>query len=499
MQRNRLAPVLLNFDDLFLGHVEFFGELDRGRLAAEVLKHLTLNPRELVDHFDHVHGDSNGARLIGHGAGDRLPNPPCGVRGELEALREVEFFDGANQPQVALLDEVEEKHAAARVALGQGNHQAEVGFKKVVLRLLPVARNELEFAHVHAVLGLVERAGFENVLGVKPGFDAPGEFHFLFGVEERNLADLLEIVLDGVGRGARHVDPDGGFVGLVRVLHRESALGGGDRVLRQVPPAGALRSVLVLGAFPFFVRVGVSIDFLRVRRILQFVGVPVEIVHIDVGIDARALRCARLLLGVLAFVGPLRRRLLLRGGLFRLLGGLCRGFRLGGLRLGGLLVRGALPGGLFIGLGLRSRGFLGRGLLRGSLRSRLLGRGLLRLRFLRRRLLGVLLAVLFLRFLRAVLALGCLGVRFLRRRLLGGGLCALLSGLRLLRGRLFRGGFLLGGLAGLFPLGGRRFLALGRLRLARGWPLGAVLALRLRSRLVLGCLCGYRCHVGPFT
>ena len=45
-------------------------------------------------------------------------------------------------------------------------------------------------------------AGVQLLLGEQAGLDALGELDLLLGVEQRDLADLLEVVLDRVGRGA---------------------------------------------------------------------------------------------------------------------------------------------------------------------------------------------------------------------------------------------------------------------------------------------------------
>ena len=144
VQRDRLAAVLLDLDDLLRGHVELLGELLRRGLAAEVLQHLPLHAGELVDHLDHVHRDADGAGLVGHRAGDRLPDPPGRVRGELVALGVVELLDRADQTEVALLDQVQEEHAAAGVALGQRDHEAQVGLEQVVLGPPAVLGDPLE-------------------------------------------------------------------------------------------------------------------------------------------------------------------------------------------------------------------------------------------------------------------------------------------------------------------------------------------------------------------
>ena len=61
--------------------------------AAKILDQLLLHAHQLVDRFDHVHRDADGARLVGDGAGDRLANPPSGVGGEFVAAAILEFLD----------------------------------------------------------------------------------------------------------------------------------------------------------------------------------------------------------------------------------------------------------------------------------------------------------------------------------------------------------------------------------------------------------------------
>ena len=199
VQGDGFAAVLLDFDDLFGGHVEFLAEFFGGGFAAEVLEHLALHAGELVDDFYHVHGDADGAGLVCHCAGDGLADPPGCVGGELEALGVVELFDGADEAEVAFLDEVEEEHAAAGVALGEGDYESQVGFEQVVFGSLAVVDDP-----AHGLLEVLVHVGVfgELVFGVEACFDAHGEVDFLLCVEQGDLADLLEVVLDGVGGGA---------------------------------------------------------------------------------------------------------------------------------------------------------------------------------------------------------------------------------------------------------------------------------------------------------
>src|SRR5690606_39672035 len=212
VQGDRLAAVLLDLDDLLGRHVELLGELLGRGLAAQVLQHLPLDARELVDDLDHVHRDADGACLVGHGPGDRLADPPRGVRGELVALGVVELLDRTDQAEVALLDEVEEEHAATGVALRQGDDEAQVGLQEVVLGPPAVLDDPLELLEdLRADLAALGQL----LLGEETSLDALGQLDLHLCVEERDLADLLEVVLHGVGGRAGHHDLLLGLVGVV--------------------------------------------------------------------------------------------------------------------------------------------------------------------------------------------------------------------------------------------------------------------------------------------
>ena len=110
----------------------------RRRFASQLLHQLARGADQLVDRFDHVHRDADGARLIGDGAGDRLPNPPRGIGGELVAAAVFELVDGFHQADVAFLNQVEELQAAVGVLFRDRNHQTEVGLDQLALGLLGV-------------------------------------------------------------------------------------------------------------------------------------------------------------------------------------------------------------------------------------------------------------------------------------------------------------------------------------------------------------------------
>ena len=123
LERHGLLRNLLDLADAVGAHIHLGTDLLGGRVATQVLEELALHADELVDGLDHVHGDTDGTGLVGNSACNGLTNPPRGVRGELEALLIVELLDGANQTEVALLDQIQEQHATANIALGDGDDQ----------------------------------------------------------------------------------------------------------------------------------------------------------------------------------------------------------------------------------------------------------------------------------------------------------------------------------------------------------------------------------------
>ena len=71
---------------------------------------------------------------VGDAAGDRLADPPRGVRRELEALAPVELLDRVHEAEVALLDQVEQRQARRLVLLGDRHDEAQVRLHERALR-----------------------------------------------------------------------------------------------------------------------------------------------------------------------------------------------------------------------------------------------------------------------------------------------------------------------------------------------------------------------------
>ena len=57
----------------------------------------------------------------------------------------VKLFDSLDQAQVAFLDQIQELHAAAHIALGDGDDQTQVGLAQALLGLLAIGAAGLNF------------------------------------------------------------------------------------------------------------------------------------------------------------------------------------------------------------------------------------------------------------------------------------------------------------------------------------------------------------------
>ncbi len=124
-----------------------------------------------------MHRDADGARLIRDRAVDRLPDPPGGIGRELVAAAVLELLDRTDEALVALLDEVEEAHAASVVLFRDRHHEAEVRLDQVLPREVTVLYDAL----LAPPLAFLERIGIlvESLTGGFALLDAPREADLL--------------------------------------------------------------------------------------------------------------------------------------------------------------------------------------------------------------------------------------------------------------------------------------------------------------------------------
>src|SRR5581483_2480329 len=150
-QRDWLLGDLQDLAHLRDRNVHLLGDLFARRFATEFLHQRTRSANQFVDRFDHVHRNTDGARLIGDGASDRLANPPSGVSRKLVTPSPFELIHGFHQTDIAFLNQIEELQTAVRIFLRDGNDQTEVRFNQFALRLagLMFARDDCLKTSLH--------------------------------------------------------------------------------------------------------------------------------------------------------------------------------------------------------------------------------------------------------------------------------------------------------------------------------------------------------------
>src|SRR5580704_13757918 len=203
-ERNRIARDSLQLLDLLHRNVHAAADFVVRRSPAEFLFKLARGAQELVHALVHVYRDTDGARLVGDGARDRLANPPGGVSGELVTAPVFELVGGAHQADVAFLDQVQQVQPAIDVLLRDGNHQAKVGFHQVLFGALGFDLAVPDDRH--AVLQIAQRCAggilqLPNFAAQLPGtsLGCQPRAAFQFAQLDFQVGQLLDGVLDLLG------------------------------------------------------------------------------------------------------------------------------------------------------------------------------------------------------------------------------------------------------------------------------------------------------------
>src|SRR5262245_20930206 len=154
LERDRLLGDLQGLANLPRGHINPASELFVGRLAAKLLDHQPLGPENLVYDLDHVDRHPDRSALVSYRSSNGLPDPPGSIGRELVAAAPVEFLDGAHQPDIAFLNQVEEVQAAVDVVLCDRDHQPEVCLDHLALGLF-----DFGFGGDHSLEGALDVSG----------------------------------------------------------------------------------------------------------------------------------------------------------------------------------------------------------------------------------------------------------------------------------------------------------------------------------------------------
>jgi hypothetical protein len=142
------------------------GELLDRRRCAELALEIAARDLPLRDELDHVGRDMDRLAGVDQRPLDRLLDPPRGVGAEPGALGGVEALDRSHEPDVALLDEVGEREPAVGVVLPDRDDEAQIGADHPLAGRLAI---------------IVD--------------DRPPQLALLFGGEQGDLVDVIEIEL----------------------------------------------------------------------------------------------------------------------------------------------------------------------------------------------------------------------------------------------------------------------------------------------------------------
>src|SRR5262245_49522206 len=155
--------------DFLEGRLDPLRDLLRGGRPLELAAQGRLGLADAVEEVRLLLRQPEGPALVGEGVDDRLAHPPDGVGDELDVLAGVVALRRLDEADVPLVDEVEERHAAAAVALGVGDDEAEVRLDELAEGLLV------------------------------PLLDLAPEDPLVLGRDPGQPRDLLEILLEGFG------------------------------------------------------------------------------------------------------------------------------------------------------------------------------------------------------------------------------------------------------------------------------------------------------------
>src|SRR5262245_16735147 len=133
VERCRRAGGGLHFERLLEREARFLRDLLERRLASELRPQRPFRAIHLLQPLDDVDRHPDRAGLVRQRACDRLSNPPRRVRRELVAAPPVELLDSADQPERALLDQVQERQALVAVVLRDRDDESQIGLDHVRL------------------------------------------------------------------------------------------------------------------------------------------------------------------------------------------------------------------------------------------------------------------------------------------------------------------------------------------------------------------------------
>ena len=136
LQRDRLLSDLENLAHLLHRDIHTCRDLFRSGLPTKFLDEAARGSNKFVDGFDHVHWNADGSGLISYRSGDGLADPPCGVGGKLVATTVFELIHCFHQPNIPLLNEIQELKTAVGILFGDRNNQTQIRLHQLPLGII---------------------------------------------------------------------------------------------------------------------------------------------------------------------------------------------------------------------------------------------------------------------------------------------------------------------------------------------------------------------------
>ena len=131
-----------------------------------------------------------------------LLDPPGGIGAESRVLIGIKTFDGAEQAEIALIDQVVQRHCAVGVFLGDVDDEAQVGFDHSLAGHCGIGLDLL----ARLVGDLARRESLSQIL---PLAHADAQILLLLCRQKRSLIDLTKVDLQACVNGDGGILPEG--------------------------------------------------------------------------------------------------------------------------------------------------------------------------------------------------------------------------------------------------------------------------------------------------
>lgn len=104
------------------------GDILSSGVVIQDLRQIALCFQVDIHFLDDMDRQTDGPGLIHDGAFDGLSDPLGGIGGKAETAIRIEFFNGPDQAQVALFNEIQQGQSTIEITAGNLDHQTQIAF-----------------------------------------------------------------------------------------------------------------------------------------------------------------------------------------------------------------------------------------------------------------------------------------------------------------------------------------------------------------------------------